>query len=521
MKLETFLKIEAAVARATSGAWVDQAQDLAGTLDAALREGRFVDAHAAISAIDLGKVIEQSRGTLETLGTSALLFGASQASGNASKSLLMQDPEVRDILTPAIDQMKASVAELAEERIKLRLRRIVDLVEADGIDAPGLKKTEEADDLAQALLRATVGDGRATFDIQANLTTSRLISYGFLAEATARGITTYQVSEVLDTRTCPVCQYMHGKTFEVAQAFSRVDRALRTQDPNDLQSIAPWPRQDVESLDRLYQTLPADLQAQGLDAPPYHPLCRGVMQTVGTVTEEFPPGSKRWITEEGPATQAEQAGTPGAAAFANSPVKFENGVTDARLTKAEIFEHYGRVMDRNNLLDRNDIADAAVRSAVSDYIGEGHRTINAELRQGSLSSDIKPTVELIDSAMVPLQTDELVFRGVPSKTFGGRTELDDLVGSVITDLGYSSTTVAPARAAYFGGRFVEDTTIFRIRVPAGTKAIAADAWDYEVLLERGTKYRVLGVSDETLLIKDRRNEDVQQTVTFIDVEVVP
>jgi len=212
MKLETFLKIEAAVARATSGAWVDQAQDLAGTLDAALREGRFVDAHAAISAIDLGKVIEQSRGTLETLGTSALLFGASQASGNASKSLLMQDPEVRDILTPAIDQMKASVAELAEERIKLRLRRIVDLVEADGIDAPGLKKTEEADDLAQALLRATVGDGRATFDIQANLTTSRLISYGFLAEATARGITTYQVSEVLDTRTCPVCQYMHGKT---------------------------------------------------------------------------------------------------------------------------------------------------------------------------------------------------------------------------------------------------------------------------------------------------------------------
>jgi hypothetical protein len=83
-----------------------------------------------------------------------------------------------------------------------------------------------------------------------NLSTSRLVSYGFLAQAKELLIDTYQVSEVLDRRICPVCATLHGKEFQVVRERARLEQLLQ-QDPDALKTAAPWPRQDPESVKRL------------------------------------------------------------------------------------------------------------------------------------------------------------------------------------------------------------------------------------------------------------------------------
>ena len=70
---------------------------------------------------------------------------------------------------------------------------------------------------------AVVNGGKVAADLGAQLTTSRLVSLGFLSEAQKLGVSKYQVDEVLDDRTCPVCEYMNGKTFDV-DAPVRPDR---------------------------------------------------------------------------------------------------------------------------------------------------------------------------------------------------------------------------------------------------------------------------------------------------------
>jgi len=155
---------------------------------------------------------------------------------------------------------------------------------ADDIEEVKLRKAEAS--LADRLNDAVMGTGRAVIDTGANLTTSRLVSFGYLAEARERNITTYQISEVLDEDTCPVCRYMHGKTFTVEDEYTRVIQALTTQNPQDLKLIAPWPSQSKEGLKNLNAMSLGDMQAAGYGSPPYHPGCRGLLANTGTVTEK-------------------------------------------------------------------------------------------------------------------------------------------------------------------------------------------------------------------------------------------
>ena len=116
-----------------------------------------------------------------------------------------------------------------------------------------------------------------------SLHTSRLSGYGFTAEANALGVDTYAISEQLDNRICPVCEVMHGKTFQVADARRLLDTALRVEDPEDLKTIQPWPRQDKASVDRLRGMSTSELVSNKWNVPPFHPLCRGLLVHVDNV----------------------------------------------------------------------------------------------------------------------------------------------------------------------------------------------------------------------------------------------
>lgn len=156
---------------------------------------------------------------------------------------------------------------------------------ADDLDEVELRKAEAS--LADRLNDAVMGTGKAVIDLGANLTTSRLVTFGFLSEAKERQITTYQVAEVLDGHTCPVCKYMHGKTFDVAQEYTRILQTLTTQDPQELKSIAPWPKQSKAGLRDLNGMSLKSMQSAGFGSPPYHPGCRGLVVNAGTVTEHI------------------------------------------------------------------------------------------------------------------------------------------------------------------------------------------------------------------------------------------
>jgi hypothetical protein len=141
-----------------------------------------------------------------------------------------------------------------------------------------LIKAEAAlETLADQLNAAVASGGTVPIDTQAGLTTSRLISLGFLSQASDEGSTTYEVSEILDDKTCDVCQYMDGMQFDVAEQSGRLMQTLGTSDPDELASMAPWP--DLEDLAGM---TPDELQAAGYGSPPYHPNCRGMLVPAST-----------------------------------------------------------------------------------------------------------------------------------------------------------------------------------------------------------------------------------------------
>lgn len=136
------------------------------------------------------------------------------------------------------------------------------------------------DEIAAALETAIMNNTRMIADVGANLVTSRLASYGFLAEANNDGVSKFMVSEVLDEATCPVCQAMDGRVFEVDKALARVELALSMEDPEELKIAAPWPDQSEEGVAELNDSTAEELQAMGYDCPPFHPGCRGILVTV-------------------------------------------------------------------------------------------------------------------------------------------------------------------------------------------------------------------------------------------------
>ena len=144
--------------------------------------------------------------------------------------------------------------------------------------------------LAEKLNDAVARGGRVAIDIGANLTTSRLVSLGFLAEAQKSGVERYKVNEVLDSKTCPVCRYMHGKTFKVDNEYSRMLQSLQTSDPQDLRSLSPWPGQSKGDMQDLYDMSLGEMQGEGYGSPPYHPGCRGILMLEGNVEEHIPLG---------------------------------------------------------------------------------------------------------------------------------------------------------------------------------------------------------------------------------------
>jgi hypothetical protein len=143
-------------------------------------------------------------------------------------------------------------------------------------------------------------EGEAFFNVVSSLHTSRVSAYGFTAEASVLGLKEYQISEQLDSRTCPICRKMHGRKFPVREARNFLSIVVRMSDNEGLKLMQPWPKHDKDSLSALDGMSPEEMIAKHWHVPPFHPRCRGLLTAVGKVfplDEKVPESEKPDVTK--------------------------------------------------------------------------------------------------------------------------------------------------------------------------------------------------------------------------------
>ena len=475
-KLQAFLSLEKSTAGTLASVWTATARKALAALRPLLEERRWDEAYDIADRLTMQGVVATHRRRLEELAVSALLFGAHHVAGKVGETSFVKGRKpLPSGLHQALDQLAVMVEQGGGEMVRNQLHALIHAEETqvDGVPAAPVSIFKaEGMTLAERLNAAVLGTGGAVIDIGANLTTSRLVTLGFLAEAVERSIDSYQVNEVLDERTCPVCEYMHGKVFEVAQEHSRVLTALGSMDPKELRSLAPWPSQTKAGLAALNSMSLGEMQAAGYGSPPYHPGCRGVLVLVGTVEERI--------------------------ALGQMPVD----LAPVALDPDEVLFRFMQMIEE---IDTGKLTAADLK-IIDEYTGNAHAQMNWGLRRNfkGMASDMKKylrdQVDLMDAALdkAELASEITVYRGVGNAEMVFEVDdLDALVGKRVRDKGFMSTTGDITVAQDFGAF---KGSIMEIRVPAGVKAVVPQAiaelnvlHESEVILERGLTLKITGV----------------------------
>lgn len=191
----------------------------------------------------------------------------------------------------------------------------------------------------------------------------------------------------------------------------------------------------------------------------------------------------------------------------------ESALTDfyARITAAVS----GReALDQTSLSAYSDLPEVIggveaddVYTALNDYTAQGYMNINDVLRleQGKTTGASKTTkshIRAIDALLgeSSLTSDVVVYRGVrnPGVVFGDAWSDDDVAGMEWIDHSYASTSTDPGIAQRFTSENATNAVVMRILTPLGHSAVMLSREEQEILLDRGTRFRVVrdnGVSD--------------------------
>lgn len=191
----------------------------------------------------------------------------------------------------------------------------------------------------------------------------------------------------------------------------------------------------------------------------------------------------------------------------------------ATVPRSDDLDEQGREAVRvaNKVRVANILRDKDAHEALSSYEKSGYKQINSGLRAGRTVPETgPPNVSVYASdkendrfALVPHM--DRAFRSMavtlPAPAYLYRTirgvKIDTTPGTVMVDKGFVSTS---ARGGW--GETALIGTLMRIKAPAGTKVLGGKAVEDELILNRGTRFRVIGESR----VGDQR---------AIDVEIIP
>jgi hypothetical protein len=144
--------------------------------------------------------------------------------------------------------------------------------------------------------------------------------------------------------------------------------------------------------------------------------------------------------------------------------------------------------------------DAFVRSisvseleALNTYAGAGYLRLNSSLRaRRVLPQEWEELLPFLDNATrkAILNRDVVLFRGSTATTMG-KLAPESLVGTIIRDRGFVSTSIDP-RAAEDFVRDQTDPLVFEILARSGQHVAFVGGIEREVLLPRGLQFRIVG-----------------------------
>lgn len=299
--LRVFLSLEQTMVHTLLKGWIDSSLPLIRSIDSLVAQGHYDEALECVKGITLHDAVNVAK--MEELSVANYLFGAGLVEDSLDAVSTSDIPEIihnstfhlwKSFTAEGDALIQANAVQLIAQKRGVSVFKADDPVTdmlaeacacgcAEWANPPtDLLKAADPGYLA-AISNAVLGTGKKVIDIGANLNTSKVINYGFLSQANKKKVTVYQVTEVLDDRTCPVCEIMHGRTFHVKPQLDLLGKVLASGDPEVAKELTPWPSQKKSNLAALKQKTDDELQDMGLGAPPYHPGCRGVLQPVGKV----------------------------------------------------------------------------------------------------------------------------------------------------------------------------------------------------------------------------------------------
>lgn len=141
------------------------------------------------------------------------------------------------------------------------------------------------------------------------------------------------------------------------------------------------------------------------------------------------------------------------------------------------------------------------KKILQDYKVSDYKWINGELRSGGPFDKTsvkyqKALDDFIDQS--ELQDDLVVYRGLRSQTI--TENFDDLVGAEIQDLAYVSTSMSKLTAGRFKAAYMDG---------------ALDMGEFELLLPRGSRFRVIETSIEDVEVYDEMRKTKCVTLEVI------
>lgn len=272
---EAFVDIEMALHNKVESLWLAQWRPLQkqlNTLAAENTSASWNEAHRITNNIDWETIVSETRQLARTLAEAALFLGASRIDKPSNSSFFgAPDERLIDIATEQWETVLVKNAVAA-----LRLQAQVTLGE---MEVAAQEKNLIVKAVKNPLTSVGIQGGQYS-GIAASLMISRASTAGFFAEAQARGIKVYRISEVLDGVTCPVCRLMHNREFPVAAGVAQSGAVMMATDPDSLKTISPWPSQSASNVKALSAMNQGQIISAGLNLPPFHPWCRGIATIV-------------------------------------------------------------------------------------------------------------------------------------------------------------------------------------------------------------------------------------------------
>jgi hypothetical protein len=253
-----------------------------------LRKRKFAEALDAVRERVTFEVSAEVVGRLDVVGASAVLLGESFFSDGNTSGAFGSGKE--DLPMWIVEGATQALAQNIQHEGARRIRESISefIAKEERLETPEGGVTIHKSDLFglnHRVNNSVLGAGSRTVGVGASLTTSRLVSYGALSEAESKGVSQYQVSEILDKETCEVCSLMHGRVFDVSTAKAGVLAELSVSDPESLKATSPFTSSSRAGISELEGLDVPSLESLGWNRPPFHPGCRGVIVPPGTVED--------------------------------------------------------------------------------------------------------------------------------------------------------------------------------------------------------------------------------------------